>query len=158
MPAMRAASRLKSRGESVVMPRVPGRLGSPNRAARPQGRRRDADATRGGEITNFLSYLPADTLVALAEPIEVQEMGRTFWNRLGAPRGMMPVERFLQRAVGFTQLYLSSLGGATPGERFSFGVQSLTRFETKAAEAMDELARLARDREVFLYCYNAPEQ
>jgi len=177
MPAMRAASRLKSRG------RVGGDTegsredsAATTGAARPQGRRRDAarppsalrlrleessprsGATGGGEITNFLSYLPADTLVALAEPIEVQEMGRTFWNRLGAPRGMMPVERFLQRAVGFTQLHLSSLGGATPGERFSLGVQSLTRFETKAAEAMDELARLARDREVVLYCDNAPEQ
>ncbi len=109
-------------------------------------------------ITSFLSYLPADTIVALDEPIEIQELARTFWNRLGEPRGMMPVDRLLQRARRFVQLHLFSLPAADAANRFSFGVQSLTRFETRSSEALSELAQLAARRDVLFYCDNEPER
>ncbi|MHC4441907.1 MAG: transcription-repair coupling factor [Planctomycetota bacterium] len=108
-------------------------------------------------ITNFLNYLPADTIVALAEPAEIQELGRTFWNRLNQPQRMMPVERLFQRADQFHQLHLSTMP-AGDINHFTFDVQSLTRFETKTAQALDELDQLATQRDVLLYCDNDPEQ
>ncbi len=111
-----------------------------------------------GSITSFLSYLPPDTIIAFDEPIEIQEIGKTFWNRLNGPPGMMPVHRVFQRAGGFTQLHLNRLAGGGIENRFNFGVQSLARFETKSSEAIGELARLAGERDVLLYCDNEPER
>jgi len=123
--------------------------------ARPKSGRFRPDA---GEIVSFLSYLPPDTIVAFDEPVEAQEIGRTFWTRLNQPRGMMPVENLFRRANSFAQLHLFGLPGGADGERFSFGVQSLARFETKTSEALRELATLARERDVLLYCDSEPER
>jgi len=123
-------------------------------AKRNKNKRRAADT----QITNFVSYLPTDTLIVLAEPYEIQELGQTFWSRLGAPRGMMPVDRLFQRFNVFTQMHLYSLAIGETHDHFSFGVRSLTRFETKASEALHELDQLTRDRNVLLFCDNEPEQ
>ena len=109
------------------------------------------------QITNFLSYMPAEAIVAFDEPAEIQELGRMFWSRLGQPKGIMPVDRLFQRAAALTQLHLYSLPTAGVPDRFSFGVQSLTRFETRTPEALNELAGLAGQRDVLLYCDNEPE-
>lgn len=109
-------------------------------------------------MTSFLSYLPPDTIIAFDEPIEIQEIGKTFWNRLNGPPGMMPVHRVFQRAGGFSQLHLYRLAGGDMPDRFNFGVQSLARFETRSAEALAELAHLASERDVLLYCDNPPER
>ncbi len=109
-------------------------------------------------ITSFLSYLPPDAIVAFAEPLEIQELGKTFWNRLNSPRGMMPVDKVFQRANAFSQLHLYTLPATGLPDRFSFGVQSLTRFETKAPAALAELRQLADQRDVLLYCDNEPER
>ncbi len=128
--------------------RVPGLPGAG------KGRKSPGDA----RITNFLSYLPPETIIALAEPAEIQDLGRTFWNRLAQPRGVMPVDKLFQRAGTFTQLHLCHLPATGLDHRFNFGVRSLARFETKAAEALDELSQLAQRRDVVLYCDNEPER
>ena len=71
---------------------------------------------------------------------------------------MMPVERVFQRANDFAQLHLCNLPAGETGERFSFGVQSLARFETKTAEALSELQTLADRRDIVLYCDNEAEE
>jgi transcription-repair coupling factor (superfamily II helicase) len=115
--------------------------------------REDAD-----NIASFFSYLPRDTIVAFDEPVEIQELGRTFWTRLNQPRGMMPVENLFRRASSFAQLHLFSIPGGSNDEHFSFGVQSLARFETKTSEALREMADLAGQRDVLLYCDSEPEK
>ncbi|MFN0134550.1 MAG: hypothetical protein ACKVS9_00360, partial [Phycisphaerae bacterium] len=35
------------------------------------------------QTTSFLALLPRDTIIAFHEPIEIQELGRTYWQRLG---------------------------------------------------------------------------
>ncbi|MEP0843245.1 MAG: transcription-repair coupling factor [Phycisphaerae bacterium] len=109
-------------------------------------------------MTSLLSYLPADTLIVFAEPVEIQEIGRTFWARLGAPRGMMPVDRLFQRAGAFAQLHLYALSAPGAGSPFNFGVRSLARFETRTGQALEELDHLAGQRDVLLYCDNEPER
>lgn len=134
------------------------RIAGLTRAGKGSGKTRSGLSTQASALTSFLSYLPPDTIVAFAEPLEIQEIGKTFWNRLNAPRGMMPVEKVFQRANSFTQLHLFSLPVGSVAETFTFGVQSLVRFETKTAEAFDELRELARDREVLVYCDNESER
>lgn len=111
-----------------------------------------------GSATSFLSYLPPNTIVAFDEPLEIQEIGKTFWNRLNGPAGMMPVHRVFQKAGGFLQLHLHRLACSDAENRFSFHVQSLVRFETKPTEALGELARIAAERDVLLYCDNNSER
>lgn len=111
-----------------------------------------------GDITSFLSYLPDNTLIAIHDPAEVQEIGNTFWTRLSEPRGMMPVSRLYQRAGDFAQLHLYTIPTGDVENRFSFDVRSLTRFETKTEAALGELAELTSQRDVVLYCDNEPER
>ena len=134
--------------------RFSSRRGTGRRAAEASG---EAEQEASG-IANFLSYLPADTLVVFDEPVEIQEIGRTVWSRLNQPRGMMPVENLFRRAASFAQLHLFGIPGGATEERFSFGVQSLSRFETKPSEALQELADLTDQRDVVLYCDNEPER
>jgi transcription-repair coupling factor (superfamily II helicase) len=124
----------------------------------PKSQHLEKQGSQQAAITSFLSYLPADTIVAIAEPTEVQEIGRTLWNRLGSPRGMMPVERLFQRSADFTQFHLHTVAASGADDVFDFGVHSLTRFEIKTSEALDELSRLADERDVLLYCDNEPER
>jgi len=109
--------------------------------------------------TSFLSYLPPDAIVVLDEPAEIQELGETFWTRLGNPAGMFPPAAVFRRAGEFTQLHLSRFGAAAgPEDVFRFEVQSVQRFETRAPEAVAELCSLAAENEVIVYCDNAGEQ
>ncbi|UCD27938.1 MAG: transcription-repair coupling factor [Planctomycetota bacterium] len=128
--------------------------GMPTDAKQTTARKSQIDAN----ITNFLTYMPADTIIAFAEPIEIQELGRTFWNRLDQPQGMIPVEHLFQRAGNFLQLHLSTMPTGETSNRFSFGIQSLTRFETKTTEALGELNKIADRHDVLFYCDNEPER
>jgi transcription-repair coupling factor (superfamily II helicase) len=177
MPSHRAGGRRGAFEQKAPTPTLPRSTGG--------GRRPSASPSNtggGSETSSFFAYLPADTLVAFAEPIEIQELGKTFWTRLGSPRGMLPVDKLFRRANEFTQLHLYALSApdfvpqatmagpkaasesaSTAGEpagvpRFTFGVQSLTRFETKTAQALEELHQLAGQRDVLLYCDNEPER
>ena len=126
LPAVTASATVRSRRAAGFSP-----AGSSDGEAH-----REAASGSGNDIASFLAYLPADTIVVLDEPIEIQELGNTFWTRLNQPTGMMPVENLFRRAAPFTQLHLFSLpGGRAEAERFSFDVQSLARFETKTSEA-----------------------
>lgn len=111
-----------------------------------------------GEITNFLSYLPENTLIALADPGEIQEVGEAIWRRLNGPRNMVPIDRLLQRMSNFDRLHLHAMPVAGDADTLTFDVQSLTRFETKTSEALNELNQLAAERDVVLYCDNPAEQ
>ena len=124
----------------------------------PQAGRETAAKAAEGETTSFLSYLPADTLVVLAEPVEVDEMARTFWRRLDEPLGLYPPEAVFKRLNDFTQVHLSRFGGAGDTDTVHFDVESVQRFETKAVEAVAELCTLAGDHDVYLFCYNEGER
>jgi len=109
--------------------------------------------------TSFLSYLPPEAIIAFDEPLEIQELGRTFLDRLGRPVGMFPVEAVFRRAADFTQLHLARFGSAGDAAgTFRFDVQSVQRFEARAAEAVAELCALGREYDVIVYCDNAGEQ
>ncbi len=116
------------------------------------------DALAPEETTHLFSYLPAGTIVAIAEPSEVQELGRTFLDRLDTPEGMYPVEAVLQRAADFDQVHLTRFTATPQTTEFRFRVESVQRFEHKADEAVAELCDLAGDHTVYVYCDNQAER
>ncbi|MBN1488500.1 MAG: transcription-repair coupling factor [Phycisphaerae bacterium] len=129
------------------------------RIASPRPLTADAAAAEADRTTSFLSYLPPEALVVFDEPAEIQELARTFMDRLGRPVGMFPVDAVFRRAAEFTQLHLARFGGASgAADTFRFDVQSVQRFEAKAPEAVAELCGLAREQDVIVYCDNPGEQ
>ena len=120
----------------------------------------DGKSTGHGDRTSFFECLPSDTIIVLDEPAEVQEMGRTFWKRLGQPRSMYTVEQLLQQANAFDCIYLARLAAPVlpTADQFRFDVTSLQRFEAKAADAIDELIALSDRQQVFVYCDNQAER
>ncbi len=115
------------------------------------------DARHEGATSNFLSHLPPDTIVALHEPGEIQEMGRTFLQRLGERVGVITPDAVFRRANGFAQLYLHRFTGiADRAVRFDVG--SLPQFEPKSTEALAALATLSEETDVIVLCDNLPER
>ncbi|MFH1748344.1 MAG: transcription-repair coupling factor [Planctomycetota bacterium] len=116
-----------------------------------------AAAPQSGATTGFLSLMPADTIIALLEPGEIQELGRSFWQRLGEPAGMIPVDALFRRANDFTQLHLQRFSGASHTS-VNLDVQSLPQFEPKSPEAMQSLVTLADQSDTLVLCDNTAEE
>ncbi|HMQ17001.1 MAG TPA: CarD family transcriptional regulator, partial [Phycisphaerae bacterium] len=121
---------------------------------RPSGRGR---IRRHDDTTSFLALLPLDTVIAFNEPGEVQEIGRTFWQRLGERAGLVPVDAIFRRAADFSQLLLQRFSGGV-GETVSFGVGGLPQFEPKSADALRALAELSSEGDVVVLCDNPAEE
>ncbi len=107
--------------------------------------------------TSFLALLPVDTIIALDEPAEIQELGRTILQRIGERAGVIPVEAILRRVADFQPLYLHRFAGIAP-QAVRCDVSSLPQFEPKSAEALHALAELARETDAVVLCDNRPEQ
>jgi transcription-repair coupling factor (superfamily II helicase) len=128
----------------------PGREGTPPACGRPEGGARDS-------TTGFLAYVPAETVIAFLEPAEVQEIGRTCWQRLGERAGILPVEAVFRRANEFRQLHLRRFAAGEEGA-ISFDVGGLPQFEPRTERAREALAELSAQSEVLVFCDNAGEQ
>ena len=109
------------------------------------------------QTTSFLALLPADTIIAFLEPLEIQELGRTFWRQLGERAGMITVEAIFRRAGDFAQLHLQRFVNDADSD-IDFGVNPLPTFGAKAPEALETLAELAAERDVVVLCDNPPER
>ncbi|MFH0980954.1 MAG: transcription-repair coupling factor [Planctomycetota bacterium] len=114
----------------------------------------------GGADTDFLSYLPPDTLIVLDGPAEIQEMGRIYQDRVAAPGQLYDVTAVLRRVADFDQIHLGRFGSAltSADDAFAFDVRSVTRFEGQAREAVAELCELCRDYTVVVVCDNEGER
>ncbi len=136
-------------GRSVLAPPACRRSGARRRPAGPAD---ESDAT-----ASFLSLLPADTIIALHEPAEIQELGRTYWQQLGERAGIVPVEAIFRRAGRFSRLHLQRFD---PGGEASVDMKvgSLPPFEPRSTDALGSLAELARDHDVVVCCDNQGER
>ncbi|HEX2973073.1 MAG TPA: transcription-repair coupling factor [Tepidisphaeraceae bacterium] len=117
--------------------------------------------------THFLSYLPADAVVVLWEPLEIAEQAKSYLDRVPEVQGIYPLAALLRQAERFTRVELSQfeqgpvatvslLGGqGIPNYRLPIG--SLQKFETDANKAIHELAELAKTHDVTVFCENPGE-
>ncbi len=117
-----------------------------------------AAAQRSDQTVSFLSLLPANTLFVLNEPNDVQEIGRTYQQRLGERAGLISTEGLLRSANRFTQLHLQRF--AHGAERsVDFGAGSLPQFEARSPDAaIDDVRQLSEAATVWVLCDNLAEQ
>ena len=111
-------------------------------------------------VTSFLSYLPPDTLIVLDGPAEIQEIGRTYCERMGDRDRLYDVSAVLSRVAEFDQMHLGRFGSVVTSadEAFAFEVRSVTRFEGRGGDAVAELCRMCRDLTVVVVCDNEGER
>src|SRR5688572_30758981 len=117
--------------------------------------------------THLFSYLPADTIVVLWAPLEIAEQAKSYFDRLPEVKGIYPLNAVLKNTSGLARLELSQFdqasvampsfisSGAVP--HFVLPVQSLQKFETEAKKAIGELAELAKEHDVTVFCENSGE-
>lgn len=120
-----------------------------------------------GSSTHLFSYLPSDTIVVLWAPLEIAEQAKSYFDRLPEVKGIYPLNAVLKNISNLARLELSQFdqgsaampsfisSGAVP--HFVLPVQSLQKFETEAKKAIGELAELAKDHSVTVFCENAGE-
>ena len=106
----------------------------------------------------FLDYLPPETIIVLNEPLEIAQTAKTYLNRLDSPVGYHSIEHVFQLANTFSQIELNRFGSTAGGKEFSLPISSVQRFETSAAAALTEPAKLAEDNDVFVFCDNPSER
>ena len=117
------------------------------------------DPARTG-VWDFTQYLPSNTIVALDRPVEIQEIAQAYHRRMNAGDKLFDVQHMLEAIGRFRQVHLSRFGGASTreDETIRFDVRSLTRFEGKADDAVQELVNLAKTHAVSVFCDNEGER
>ncbi|MDX2198273.1 MAG: transcription-repair coupling factor [Phycisphaerae bacterium] len=121
---------------------------------------RPVESGKKQQQTSFLAHLPADALIAWHEPAELQELGRTLWQRLGERAGIVPIDNLFRHANSFRQLYLRRFTDELAGENRAvrFPVQSLPQFDARATDKLVALRELAEEVECVVLCENAAEE
>ena len=115
-----------------------------------------ASAPSESETTGFLALLDPRTLVAFVEPVEMQELARAHWQRIGERVGLIPPEAIFRSASRLRRLFLSRFGsGGSDAIRFDAG--ALPQFDARVPDAMRALREVAATCAVAVYCDNAPE-
>lgn len=106
--------------------------------------------------THFLSYLPADTIVWLVEPPEMQEQARSYYDRLTDVRGLYSPQNVLKLAQQFAWAEIYQFGGEGQ-DTVRLPCKSIERFDTRPDDALAELAELATAHEVVVVCESKSE-
>jgi transcription-repair coupling factor (superfamily II helicase) len=109
---------------------------------------------------SLLDYLPAETCVILAELVAINEQGRSYLDRATDARGLMTAGEVLKAVLeqSHTVLELSHYSaGSDPGRAVTLPLEALPAFAESAAEAVGELAELARRLDTIVLCQNAGE-
>jgi len=112
------------------------------------------------ETTTFLNYLPQDCVVVTNDPLEVAEIAKTVFDRLGRPVGHYPIDGILRTLTSFRQLYLSRfpLAAASDSHTFRVRCEALPQFDAKATDAVRQLIRLGQFQDSIVYCENPGEE
>ncbi len=118
--------------------------------------------------THLLAYLPADAIVILNQPLEIQEQARSYLERVPDQRGIYPLNALLRHAAEFTLLEMSDfdqglssvptfVGDKEPARK-ALPIKSMQKFETEAKKAVHELREMADEYDVVVFCENEGEQ
>ncbi len=109
---------------------------------------------------SFIDYLPCETVALLAEVIELTEQGRSYFDRVSDARGIFgPPAVF--KAIGARCAAVLDVNqfaaGAAPDGAVDLPVQVLPTFHDTASEGIKELAELAEEHRVVVFCQNDGE-
>lgn len=114
--------------------------------------------------TGFLNLLPADTLVVLNDPHNIQEVAEVYKQR--SDNGRLYTWKEIYRCLkNFTRLYISGFDQPVSDENYRIGIGSVQRFQrsgkslwTSHKQALEELIREAKNGgRVHFYCQTSAE-
>ncbi len=108
------------------------------------------------KTTSLLNYLPADAVVWLIEPAEIQEQAKSYFDRLQDARGIYPPNAVLKNIQQFAWAEIHQFGSETE-QTIRLPCKSIQRFDTKAEEAIKELAELTERAKVVVVCDSKSE-
>lgn len=110
---------------------------------------------------NFLELLPRNAIAIISETMEVTEQGRGYYERVSDPRGIYGPPAIFKlladRFAGLAEINQFSAGAATADSRVELPFSQLPPFAQDASDAVKELAAMAADQRVVVYCQNAGE-
>lgn len=115
-------------------------------------------AQRSDETTSFLALLPPNTILALDQIDEIQEIGRTYFQRLGERAGLITVEALLRRSQDFGAIHLAKFATGAHADAVTFDVQSLPQFDVKSSDNLAGVRELSARGDVVVLCENSAEQ
>ena len=113
----------------------------------------------------FVNILPADTIVILEEPADIEEVAKVFLDRAERAERLYSWADIGNGLARFTQLRICRFAATQPGDFLKLGIKSVQQFQHRAASlwaghkaALDELAEEARQgKKVLLYCESPAE-
>jgi len=70
------------------------------------------ESERAGDSVCLIAYLPDDAVVAIAEPVNVQERAKSYMSSLGDPRGTYSYEAVMRQTAPLRKMYLETFGAA----------------------------------------------
>ena len=109
------------------------------------------------QTTSLLAYLPAETVVWLIEPAEIQEQARSYFDRLSDARGIYPPNAVLKNVQRFAWAEIHQFGSEND-QTLRLPCKSIQRFDTKPEEAIRELAELTARAKVVVVCDSNSER
>ena len=92
----------------------------------------------------------------LIEPAEMQEQAKSYFDRLSDARGIYPPNAVLKNIQNFAWAEIHQFGSENE-TTLRLPCKSVQRFDTKAEEAIKELAELAERAKVVVICDSASE-
>ena len=109
------------------------------------------------KTTSLLSYLPAESVVCLADAADVADLAETFYDRLVHPEGMhRPQEIFAALSrLASVEIYPFT---SPASDALDFDIQSLQRLTAEPGETLAGLSRLSESADVTVYCENPAEE
>ncbi|MBS0192090.1 MAG: transcription-repair coupling factor [Phycisphaerales bacterium] len=119
----------------------------------------------GDDAINFLNLLPAESVAIIHETMEVVEQARGYYERLSDSKGFFGPPAVLklveQRFRAVAEINQFSSGASSADARVTLPVRALDAFDREAANAIEELAALARapmSCDVTVFCQNDGER
>ena len=109
------------------------------------------------QTVNFISTLPEETLIWLIEPQEIQEQGRSYWDRLPDGRGLYPTDAIFRLVQKLAWAEIRQFG-RDDRTTIDLPCRSVEQFDTNPDAALAELAALAAENQVVVVCQNPSER
>jgi transcription-repair coupling factor (superfamily II helicase) len=103
------------------------------------------------------SMLPENTMVWLIEPAEIQEQGKSYYDRLPDARGIYPPDAVYRQVQKFAWAEIHQFAPDTP-QTIHLPCRSVEQFDTQPDAALAELAALAAEHQVAVVCQNSSER
>ncbi len=103
-------------------------------------------------------YLPSDAWIVLAEPDDIQEKGKHYFERVSDVRGLFSIPSVFQQVLRFPSIRLTALPATSQETTCHLHVESVERFSGEVAKLRDELDAATGAEQVLIACHNEAER